>query len=162
MGHYTSVSMSHPSPQSLTVSLWVIPGLDALGEVSLGVPEGISHSQSPENGELIQELSHVAQGHVEVHGEDTCKEQGHLEMTKLHPPTSPGRLLGAVPEDTPFLKSRVWILVLKGAGLSQSSHTTGNYRAGSCISTAGRNHGLQASNSLLLGCPPEFSLCFGH
>lgn len=71
MGHYTSVTMSHPSLRACTVSLCVIPGLDALGEVSLWVPEGISHSQCPEDGELIQELSHVAQGHVEVHGEGT-------------------------------------------------------------------------------------------
>lgn len=104
MGHTPQCQCPIPPLRACTVSLWLIPGLDAPGEVTLWVPEGISHSQCPEDGELIQELSHVAQGHVEVHGEETCKEQGHLEMAKLHPPTSPGKFLGAVPKDTPFLK----------------------------------------------------------
>lgn len=75
--------------KTAAVSQRVIPALNAPGEVNLWVPKGICHSQRPEDGELIQELSHVAQSHVEVHGEDTCKEQGQLVSEKLCASRSP-------------------------------------------------------------------------
>lgn len=93
--------LSLPSEPAASVP-WVIPALDELGEVNPWVPEGIRRSQRPEDGELIQELSHVAQGHVKVHREDTCGEQGQLLSAKLHPHTSPSSLTSF---GGPFLKT---------------------------------------------------------
>lgn len=70
----------------------MLPAFDALGEVSPWVPKGIRHSQCPKDGELIQELSYVAQGHVEVHGEDTYTEEKARDEIHGH-----GALLAVLP-----------------------------------------------------------------
>lgn len=48
--------------------------LDELGEVATGQPHAVSTGQQPQDGDLIQQLPHEAESHVEIHGEQTCRK----------------------------------------------------------------------------------------
>lgn len=61
------------SPPVAGVPVLPIP-LDELGEVAAGHPHTVSTGQQPQDGDLIQQLPHKAECHVEIHGEQTCRK----------------------------------------------------------------------------------------
>lgn len=48
-----------------------VPVFNKVRKMFAWKPERVADGQNPEDGELVQHLSHEAQGHVEVYGEQT-------------------------------------------------------------------------------------------
>lgn len=49
----------------------LLPVFNKRWEVSAWEPQGVANSQNPQDGQFVQHLAHITQGHVKIHGENT-------------------------------------------------------------------------------------------